>query len=120
MSFLEGLLWLTLNIYHEARSEPHIGQLAVAHVTLNRALKQNQSVESVVTAPNQFSWTLEKKSYLPEEPGVFIDCMESALEAMTGNDFTHGATFYHRQDVNPDWAQHLTFVDQYGVHKFYR
>ena len=41
MSFLEGLLWLTLNVYHEARSEPQIGQLAVAHVTLNRASQKN-------------------------------------------------------------------------------
>ena len=37
MTLLEGLLWLTLNVYHEARSEPLIGQMAVALVTLNRA-----------------------------------------------------------------------------------
>ena len=29
LSFLEGLLWLTLNVYHEARGEPEVGQLAV-------------------------------------------------------------------------------------------
>ena len=30
MTLLEGLLWLTLNVYHEARSEPQIGQIAIA------------------------------------------------------------------------------------------
>ena len=120
MSFLEGLLWLTLNVYHEARSEPQIGQLAVAHVTLNRALQQNQSVENIVTEPYQFSWTFQKKSYLPTEPGAFFTCMESALKAMTSTDFTEGATFYHRTDVNPNWANQMKYVNQYGVHKFYK
>jgi len=120
MSFLEGLLWLTLNIYHEARSEPKIGQLAVAHVTLNRATQAHESVEEIVNAPYQFSWTLEKNSYLPTESGALLDCLQSALQAMTSPDFTNGATFYHRIDVHPDWVTGKTFIGQYGVHKFYR
>ena len=120
MSFLEGLLWLTLNIYHEARSEPPIGQLAVAHVTLNRANLKHKSVEEIVTAPYQFSWTFQKNSYLPTEPDAFIECMQNAFKAMTTNDFTDGATFYHRQDVHPQWADDMTFVAQYGEHMFYR
>jgi len=120
MSFLEGLLWLTLNIYHEARSEPQIGQLAVAHVTLNRAVQTHESVEQVVNAPYQFSWTFQKNSYLPTESDALVDCLQSALKAMTTSDFTDGATFYHRKDVNPSWAGKMTYVAQYGVHKFYR
>ena len=120
MSFLEGLLWLTLNVYHEARSEPQLGQLAVAHVTLNRATQKNKSIEQVVTAPYQFSWTFQKSSYLPTEPGAFIDCLQTAMKAMTSSDFTGGATFYHRKDVHPKWAGAMTYVAQYGVHKFYR
>jgi len=120
MSFLEGLLWLTLNIYHEARSEPRIGQLAVAHVTLNRALKLHESVEEVVTAPYQFSWTFQKKSYMPTESDALVDCLQSAFTAMTSSDFTDGATFYHQQDISPPWAENMTYVAQYGTHKFYR
>ena len=120
MSFLEGLLWLTLNVYHEARSEPQVGQLAVAHVTLNRATQKMKSVEQVVTAPHQFSWTFQKSSYLPTEPGAFIGCLQTAMKAMTSSDFTGGATFYHRNDVQPKWAGNMTYVAQYGVHKFYR
>ncbi len=120
MSFLEGLLWLTLNVYHEARSEPQIGQLAVAHVTLNRAVQKRESVETVVTEPYQFSWTFQKKSYLPTEPGVFVECLRTALKAMISSDFTQGATYYHRKDINPSWAGNMTYVAQYGDHVFYR
>ncbi len=65
IGFVESLLWLSLNVYHESRGEPEIGQLAVAHVTLNRALEDNKSVADVILAPNQFSWTFQKKEVCP-------------------------------------------------------
>jgi N-acetylmuramoyl-L-alanine amidase len=120
MSFLEGLLWLTLNVYHEARSEPQIGQLAVAHVTLNRASQSKKTVEEVVTAPKQFSWTFLQKSYVPTETDAFFECLQTAMKAMTTSDFTKGATFYHRKDVHPKWAAHKKYVARYGTHLFYR
>lgn len=120
MSFLEGLLWLSLNVYHEARSEPRIGQLAVAHVTLNRANQDNKTVEQVVTAPRQFSWTFLQKSYLPTEPEAFAASVQAAMQAMTSKDFTKGATFYHHHDVQPKWAKSKTYVATYGDHLFYR
>lgn len=120
MSFLEGLLWLTLNIYHEARSEPEIGQLAVAHVTLNRALEKNRSIEQVVTAPYQFSWTFQKASYLPTEISPLQESIRIALKALTEPDFTNGSTYYHHKEITPDWVEEMTFVELYGVHKFYK
>jgi len=120
MSFLEGLLWLTLNIYHEARSEPQIGQLAVAYVTLNRAERKNQSIRQVVTAPHQFSWTSQKKSYFPNDQKAFMDCLQVAWISMVTPDSTSGATFYHRYDIHPGWDKSMTFVGQYGAHWFYK
>ncbi len=120
MGFVEGLLWLTLNIYHEARSEPEIGKLAVAHVTLNRAMEEQKSIEEVVTAPYQFSWTFQKNSYIPAEPNSLQDSMTVALKALATKDFTGGSTFYHRTDVDPKWASNKSFTAQYGSHKFYR
>jgi len=120
MGFLEGLLWLTLNIYHEARSEPTIGQLAVAHVTLNRAIQKKQSLEQVVRAPYQFSWIRLKDSYLPLESDAFVNSMRSALYAMCTEDFTRGATYYHHQRITPPWAREKVFVARYGSHLFYR
>lgn len=120
MTILEGLLWLTLNVYHEARSEPQIGQIAVAHVTLNRAKKEDLSIEEVVRQPHQFSWTLHRESYIPEDPQAFLQCMESVVIALKNDDFTRGSTQFHLSSVNPDWASQYTFVKQYGSHKFYR
>ncbi|PIE58370.1 MAG: cell wall hydrolase [Desulfobulbus propionicus] len=120
MSFLEGLLWLTLNIYHEARGEPEIGQLAVAHVTLNRAISTHTSVGAVVTAPYQFSWTFQKKSYFPAEYDALLQSAHVALKALITADFTKGATFYHRTDVHPPWAADMEFIARYGAHLFYR
>lgn len=113
-------MWLTLNIYHEARSEPVIGQLAVGHVTINRAIKTRQSLDQVVLAPYQFSWIHQQKSYMPTETDAFFNCMQSALYALASDDFTNGATFYHRQDIHPGWSEEMDYVAQFGVHKFYR
>ncbi len=120
MGFLEGLLWLTLNIYHEARSEPVIGQLAVAHVTLNRAAQNKQSLEEVVRAPYQFSWIQQKDSYLPLEAEAFLKSMRSAMYALCTEDFTRGATYYHHTSVQPYWTGEKVFVARYGSHLFYR
>ena len=76
LSFLEGLLWLTLNVYHEARGEPEVGQLAVAHVTLNRAMEERTSIAEVVRKPYQFS-PAEKSERCPQghdQPGLHRRC----------------------------------------------
>lgn len=119
MTLLEGFLWLTLNVYHEARSEPQVAQIAVAHVTLNRAKIQNMSIEDVVKEPHQFNW-VRNKSYFPHNMPVFLQCMQSAFIALSTSDFTAGATHFHLQTRKPKWSQNLTFVDKYGKHKFYR
>ena len=120
MTILEGLLWITLNVYHEARSEPQIGQVAVAHVTLNRAMARNLSVKDVVQQPYQFSWTFQKKSYVPDDPQAFFKCMHSVYLALQSYDFTSGATYYHLDDINPLWASDMKYVNQFGSHKFYK
>jgi N-acetylmuramoyl-L-alanine amidase len=120
MILLEGLLWLTLNVYHEARSEPLIGQIAVAHVTLNRAIEKHRPIKEVVQEPHQFSWTLQKDSYIPDDPKAFFQCMQSVYLALQTSDFTRGATHFHLDSVEPGWAASYTYLDQYGSHKFYK
>lgn len=120
MTLLEGLLWLTLNVYHEARSEPQIGQLAVAFVTLNRANEKGVPIKAVVQEPYQFSWTTNKESYMPDDPKAFLKCMHSVYLALQTSDFTQGATHFHLKSVEPSWTSSYTFLDQYGSHKFYK
>ncbi|MEE4241239.1 MAG: cell wall hydrolase [Desulfopila sp.] len=120
MTVLEGLLWLTLNVYHEARSEPQIGQIAVAHVTMNRAEELNLSIKEVVRQPYQFSWTFQKNSYIPEDPQAFFRCMHSVYVALHTHDLTSGSTYYHLDDIDPFWASELRYVNTFGSHKFYK
>jgi N-acetylmuramoyl-L-alanine amidase len=120
MTIFEGLLWLTLNVYHEARSEPQIAQMAVALVTLNRASDQQQHISTVVRQPSQFSWTGQKASFLPDDPKAFMTCLESVYLALQSEDFTGGATHFHRDSVRPTWAEQYTYLNQIGSHKFYK
>ncbi len=118
--FLEALFWLTLNVYHEARSEPEIGKLAVAEVTINRAKKDKKSIVAVVTKPKQFSWTSTQKRYLPDNWAEFISCGKTVIKALILPDITRGALYYHRYDVHPYWADKLKYVGQFGSHLFYK
>ena len=120
MTLLEGLLWLTLNVYHEARSDPQVGQMAVAYVTLNRAMQRQVPVKEVITQPYQFSWTFQKDSYIPDDPDAFFECMNSIYLALKTPDFTNGATHYHLDSITPNWVSDYTYVAQFGSHKFYR
>lgn len=120
MSILEGLLWLTLNVYHEARSEPQLGQVAIVHVTLNRAKEKNLPIKEIVTQPYQFSWTFQKDSYVPDDTKAFLQCLQSVYIALQTTDITRGATHYHLDSIDPYWASQYTYVDQFGSHKFYK
>ena len=121
MDILEAILWLTLNIYHEARGDGEMSQLAVAHVTLNRAEQGNRTVKETVLAPAQFSWTLlEKKRWIPDDTDAFLQCLHSAGVAARGYDFTGGATHYHLVTINPWWADDMLFVGQFGSHRLYK
>ena len=110
MDLLSTIMWLTLNIYHEARSDDKIGKIAVAHVTLNRVHNRRQTMKAVVLEPKQFSWTHQKKSWTPQDLEALAECFESAVIALNGYDFTQGATHYHRVDVHPKWAKKKTYI----------
>ena len=51
-------------IYHEARSESFIGQVAVANVAYNRAAKSGKSVCKEIHKPKQFSFF--NKGFVPK------------------------------------------------------
>ena len=120
MTLLEGLLWLTLNVYHEARSESQIGQVAVAHVTLNRAWARHVPVKEAITQSGQFSWLSPKEPLFPDDPKAFLACFHSVYLALAGDDITGGATYYHTKYITPSWAGTYQYVTSYGVHRFYK
>jgi N-acetylmuramoyl-L-alanine amidase len=121
------LFCLALNVYHEARGQPYLGQVAVALVTLNRSRESGKAVCKTVTEPAQFSWTSDYveplKAPFEVESRAWAQAWQASEDAMRRVerwDFTRGATYFHTVAVRPKWAKKLEPVGQYGQHIFYR
>lgn len=113
---------LAKNIYHEARGEPRRGQIAVAHVTLNRVAhaKFPDTVCKVVYQPGQFVWTAKKPAI--REPAAWKRSKELAAQAVkrykSGEDVTRGAIFFDRgHRLQP---YHTVRTVKIGKHSFYQ
>lgn len=116
---------LALNVYHEARSERIEGQIAVAHVTMNRVKHSYfpDTICDVVYSHKQFSWTWTVKDHTPHEAAAWKKAQVIARDVMIGNteDPSKGATFYHANYVNPFWAKDksMSVTKIIGLHVFY-
>ena len=123
MYFLESIFWLAMNLYHEARGEPISGQVAVAHVVLNRAKTRGLTVKEVVLQRKQFSWANDGARPAVAEYEALLQCFESAMIAL--NERLEGKTLknadhYHAKSVSPSWARSMKVVAEIGDHIFYR
>ncbi len=125
MIITAALTCLALNVYHEARSEPLIGQLAVAEVTLNRVASSRYPDEvcDVVWQSRQFSWTHDGKSDKPKEPEAWAHAQAVAYIALNGMarvpELTSEVLHYHADWVTPHWARGEQPVAHIGGHVFY-
>lgn len=116
-----ALVCLALNIYHEARGEPHSGQLAVAMVTMNRAEWEPANVCAVVYQRGQFSWTHTKRDHAPRNAQAWRKAQKTAKAVIEGKhvDRTRGATHFHARRVQPSWSKSLERTVRIGNHIFY-
>jgi spore germination cell wall hydrolase CwlJ-like protein len=127
---------LAINIFHEARSEPIMGQYGVALVTLNRAQTPERICHETFKS-KQFSWTTGvtraptgwrlPRHMLPNlanpvENTAWAKAKIIATVTLQGrmSDFTGGAQFYHATYVSPGWAPRLHRVRKIGQHIFYK
>ena len=129
---------LAKNIYFESRNQSHLGQIAVAHTTLNRVLDDRypNNVCDVVKQGKknadgsmrrhqcQFSWYCDGLSDRPRNDEMWeqsLDVMDEAIYMYSqGLDVTRGATHYHAKNVNPYWASTKTKIMRVDDHIFYR
>jgi N-acetylmuramoyl-L-alanine amidase len=131
----EALTCMALNIYHEARNESTIGQLAVAQVVMNRVeddrfpndvcavIKQGEYKNGVPVKDRcQFSWYCDGLSDEPRNKKAYAVSYENAKAVMAGHyyDVFEGATHYHATYVLPKWAHHHTLLFTIDQHIFYR
>ena len=130
------------NIYFESRSESLAGQLAVAHVVMNRVEDPrfpNSICEVVYEGPHyksqngklypkknrcQFSWYCDGLSdEIPKRHEKWSKRMEAVAWAVHEGeykDITEGATHYHANYVHPSWAKVYTLTTTIDTHIFYR
>lgn len=119
MSLSASLLCLSMVVYHEARSEPLLGQQAVAHVVLNRVYSGEfpRDVCDVVTQDEQFPfpWTA------PVNKPAWERAVQIAGDALAGKSFdpTAGALHYTRHDVTVAWTAGMT-GQVIGEHVFWK
>ena len=85
-------------VYQESRGEPYEGQVAVAAVVLNRYKfnKKKQSIEEIVTAPNQFA---NISGVTQKMLNAYPNCEKAVKEALKGKDptkskFSDGARYF--------------------------
>ena len=115
---------MALNIYHEARGEEPLGQVAVAQVVMNR-VQHNwfpDTICDVVYQGSQFSWTHMRRDRFPHDTEAYMLAVAIANAVIEGefqHDLTGGATFYHTTEVNPGWNAQMQMTDVIGIHEFY-
>lgn len=117
-------------IYYEARSEPRVGQLAVADVVLNRVASPVYpgSICEVVFQGSerrtgcQFSFTCDgsMQARLNKRKWKESEDLAGAILAGVRVPVSRNATHYHADYVWPHWADNLTPTATIGTHKFYR
>jgi spore germination cell wall hydrolase CwlJ-like protein len=126
----EQIECLALNIYWEAKSEPMLGQVAVAAVTLNRVMDPAfpKTVCDVVRQGGKkrlhkchFSWWCDGRTDEPREEAAWRQALSLASAALLSGlpDPTRGALWYHADYVRPWWAREMRQATRIGRHIFY-
>ena len=135
---LESVICLALNVYHEAKNQSFIGQVAVAQVVMNRVkdnrypnnicdvVKQGLTYKWNTSIPIrnkcQFSWYCDGKPDRPINKQAWFKAKQVASIVLDGSmvDFTEGSTHYHAHYVYPSWRKTKTKVARIDSHIFYR
>lgn len=121
---------LALNIYFEARGEPHKGQTAVAHVVMNRVADDRfpGGVCAVVQQGGkeaedcQFSWWCDRLGDRPKHKADWEATRDIARTVYWGwgEDPTGGSLWYHATSVRAYWRGQYEKGPTIGNHIFYR
>jgi len=121
----EQMTCLATAVYFEARGESLEGQLAVAHVVMNRAASGRYPPDwcSVVKQPAQFSFVRRG-----EFPHADTNCeawrkAQAIAELAAANivpSVSRDVLWYHADYVAPSWGHRLSVVEKIGSHIFYR
>lgn len=114
---------LALNIFHESRGEPLLGQLAVANVTMNRLSDSpGSTICNIVYSPNQFEWTSKRL----REPSGDAWRVASTIAWLVIHqpelifDVTNNARYFHSARRSPGQFRRFEHTITIGNHRFYK
>lgn len=125
----DPLTCLARTIYWEAKGEPEAGMQAIANVVMNRLGREEfpATVCGVVKQGQeqgacQFSWWCDGRGDEVEETEPYTLAKEIARRALNQQlpDRSGGALYFHRRDVNPQWAAQYRQTAAVGQHLFYK
>jgi N-acetylmuramoyl-L-alanine amidase len=116
---------LATAVYFEARGESLEGQLAVAHVVMNRAASGRYRPDwcGVVKQPAQFSFVRHGEFPAVDTNSAAWQKAEAIAELAAANvvpSVSSDVLWYHADYVAPTWRRSLQEVQQIGAHIFYR
>jgi len=118
MTLLEAVGCLALALYHEARGEPHEGQVAVAQVVRHRVASADypDSYCGVVFQAGQFAWA----GTMPEVTDfeALDRAFDLAEQVVAGAYPASPALFFH-SGPPPWWAEDMVLIEVIGGHSFY-
>lgn len=117
-------LCLALAVLHESRGEPERGQVAVAHVILNRVKSGEfpKTICGVVWQRSQFSWSTRPVGSLIPRGEQWEQAQRVASGVINGitGDPTKGCDHFHARSRRPGWAGRAKFRLNIGGHVFMR
>ena len=128
------VITMARTVWGEARGEGHAGEVAVAHVILNRFNSKEwfagKTLAETCTKPYQFScWNTSDPQHQAvaraesDTPGM-ADCLQAVMEAIQNpaGDPTMGATHYRADYIDPPaWAKPPAVETvKIGRHIFYK
>lgn len=136
----EDLLWLTRNIYFEARSENLHGKMIVGFVTLNRVIhpQWDDTIKGVITQKWQFSWynkyygtgkvptmwNIKARNECKKIAELCLSLYNSMAESKDGWEFdgiANGAVFYFADYIDPpSWSKDLAYIGKVGPHLLFK
>jgi spore germination cell wall hydrolase CwlJ-like protein len=112
---IEAIFYLTLALYHEARSEPIKCQALVADVIINRSIYRNKTIKEIILQPHQFSFNKKAKMLDKKSKEIAFTIAVSKQYFIPTNNYQ----YYHTSNIKPKWSLSMIPKEKCGNHIFY-
>jgi spore germination cell wall hydrolase CwlJ-like protein len=120
------MVCITEAIYYEARNQPFIGQVAVAHTIINRVMdwRFHDTFCKVIKQRRHYSYRngvpYNRMLPMPNKEATAKALLAAQHAITSAYDITEGATHYHKLNIDPYWRATKRQLVSINDHIFYR